>query len=198
MKLFTLALLALLAGAATGNDVLKGNSYGSPHAPLLIEVFSDFECPACKTFHDSEVPQLMKDYVLPGKAYLVYRYFPLAMHPHGREAAEWVCAAAQIGKYQQAADALFAHQQQWAVDGRVRQTVDSVLTAAEQQKVRDLLKTPAVQNEINHDMEEGAKVPITGTPTMLVTYRLKRYPVTGVGVLNYSLVKSLLDDLLKQ
>lgn len=198
MKLVTLALLALLAGAATGSDVIKGNSYGSPHAPLLIEVFSDFECPACKTFHDTEIPQLMKDYVLSGKAYLVYRYFPLAMHQHGREAAEWVCAAAQIGKYQQAADTLFAHQQQWAADGRVEQTVNGVLTPAEQQKVKGLLKSPAVQDEINRDMAEGAKVPITGTPELVVTYRLKRYPVSGVGVLNYSLVKSLLDDLLKQ
>lgn len=198
MKLITLALLALLAGAAPSGDAIKGNSYGSPSAPLLIEVFSDFECPACKSFHDSEVPQLMRDYVLPGKAYLVYRYFPLAMHPHGREAAEWVCAAAQIGKYQQAADALFAHQQQWAADGKVKQTVDTVLSAGEQQKVSGLLKSSAVQEEINHDMAEGGQVPITGTPTMLVTYRLKRYPVSGVGVLNYSLVKSLLDDLLKK
>ena len=198
MKLVTLALLALFAGAATSGDIIKGNAYGSPSAPLLIEVFSDFECPGCKTFHDTEVPQLMKDYVLPGKAYLVYRYFPLAMHPHGREAAEWVCAAAQIGKYQQAADTLFAHQQQWAADGRVEQTVDSVLTASEQQKVKSLLKTPAVQEEINRDMAEGVQVPITSTPGLLVTYRLKRYPVSGVGVLNYSLVKSLLDDLLKK
>src|SRR5579872_3250499 len=99
MRLGTLALLAILVSSAAGVDVIKGNAYGRPDAPLMIEVFSDFECPACKTFHDIEVPQLMRDYVQPGKAYLIYRYYPLAMHPHGREAAEFVCAAAQIGKY---------------------------------------------------------------------------------------------------
>jgi protein-disulfide isomerase len=198
MKLCTLALLALLTCGAAGSDIVKGNSYGSPSAPIMMEVFSDFECPACKTFHDTEVPQLMRDYVLTGKVYLIYRYFPLPMHAHGRAAAELVCAAAQIGKYQQAAEALFARQLQWSADGKVEQAVDNVLTASEQQKVRSLVKAPAVQGQINHDLDEGKAVPIQGTPTVLVTYRLKRYPVSGTGVLNYTLVKALLDDLLKK
>jgi len=33
---------------------------------------------------------------------------------------------------------------------------------------------------------------------VLVTYRLRRYPVTGAGVMNYTLMKALLDDLLKK
>ncbi len=82
MKLFTLALLAILTCGATGTDVIKGDSFGSPSAPIMMEVFSDFECPACKTFHDTEVPQLMRDYVSNGKVYLIYRYFPLPMHQH--------------------------------------------------------------------------------------------------------------------
>jgi protein-disulfide isomerase len=198
MKLATLVLLAMLTCGAAGNDIIKGNTYGAPNAPLMIEVFSDFECPACKSFHDNEVPQLMRDFVLPGKAYLIYRYFPLAMHPHGRPAAEFVCAAAQIGKYQEVAEALFARQQQWSGDGKVEQAVNNVLTASQQQKVRSLLKSPAVQDEINHDMEEGKSVPVQGTPSLLITYRLRRTPVNGVGVLNYTLVKALLDDLLKK
>ncbi len=198
MKLCTLVFLAMAVCGATGPDIIKGNSYGSPSAPLLMEIFSDFECPACKNFHDTEVPLLMRDYVTQGKVYLVYRYFPLSGHLHGRQAAEVVCAAAQIGKYQEAADALFARQQQWSVDGKVEETVNNVLTAAQQQRVKSLLKAPAVQDEINHDLAEGAAVPVQSTPGMLVTYRLKRYPVSGAGVLNYSLVKALLDDLLKK
>src|SRR5271157_2981707 len=185
MKLCTLALLAMLACGAAGTDIVKGNSYGTPSAPLLIEVFSDFECPACKNFHDNVAPQIMANYVLQGKAYLVYRYFPLPMHAHGRAAAELVCAAAQIGKYQEAADALFARQLQWSADGKVEQTVNNVLTAAQQQKVKSLLKAPAVRDEIDHDVDEGKAVPVQQTPTVLVTYRLKRYPLAGVSVLNY-------------
>ena len=198
MRLAILVLLALVPCGAAGNDILKGNTYGSPNAPVMLEVFSDFECPACKSFHDTEFQQLVRDFVQPGKAYLIYRYFPLPMHQHSRVAAEYVCAAAQIGKYQQAAEALFAHQAQWSADGKVAETVDDVLTASEQEKVRHLLKSPAVQNEIDHDVEEGRALPVQGTPTVLVTYRLRRYPLTGAGVLNYTLLKAFLDDLLKK
>lgn len=198
MKFCSLILLAMLTAGAAGTDIIKGNAYGTPSAPLLIEVFSDFECPACKNFHDNVVPKLMGDFVFPGKAYMVYRYFPLPMHAHGRQAAELVCAAAQMGKYQEVSDTLFAHQQQWSVDGKLEQTINNVLSAAEQQKLKGFLKAPAVQNEINHDVDEGKAVPVQGTPTVLVTYRLKRYPVSGMGVLNYGLVKALLDDLLKK
>jgi len=198
MKLCALALLAVMACGGAGGDVLKGNAFGNPGAPMMLEIFSDFECPACKAFHDTEVPPLMRDYVNPGKVYLIYRYFPLPMHPHGREAAEWVCAAAQLGKYQPAADMLFASQVAWSGTGKVEQALDNVLTFPEQQKVRSLVKSQAVQEEINHDVEEGKGVPVTGTPTVLVTYRLRRYPLSGAGVMNYTLVKALLDDLLKK
>ena len=193
-----LLLTASVASWSAGADIIKGNTFGDPKAPLLIEVFSDFQCPACKVFHDDVLPQIMRDYVIPGKAYLIYRYFPLDGHQYGRTAAEFVCAAAQIGKYQQAADALFAHQEKWSVDGKVEQTVNDVLTATEQQKVKSLVKSAPVQAEINHDLEEGRGVPVQSTPGLLVTYRLKRYPVPGAGGLNYVFLKSFLDDLLKK
>jgi protein-disulfide isomerase len=198
MKLVTVFLLAVVAGAGTGSDLIKGNAFGSPSAPIMMEVFSDFECPACKLFHDTDVPQIMRDYVNSGKVYLIYRYFPLPMHAHGRTAAELVCAAAQIGKYQQAAEKLFSTQAQWSVDGKVEQAVDTVLTAADQQKIKGLLKSPAVQEEINHDVDEGKGVPVQSTPTVLVTYRLRRYPLNGNGVMNYTLMKAFLDDLLRK
>ena len=198
MKLCAFALFAILASSAAGNDVIKGNSFGNPSAPLLMEIFSDFECPACKTFHDHEFPQLMRDFIANGKLYVVYRYYPLPMHQHGREAAEVVCAAAQFGKYSEVSEALFARQAQWSADGKVAEAADSVLTKSEQQKLRNLLKSSAVQSEIERDLAEGRSVPVQGTPTALVTYRLRRYPLSGSGVMNYALVKALLDDLLSK
>src|SRR5579863_3219102 len=101
MKLRAALLFVLAAWVSSGADNIKGNAFGNPAAPVMIEVFSDFQCPACKLLHDTELPRLMKEYVIPGKAYLIYRYFPLEMHPYGRKAAEVVAAAAQLGKYEQ-------------------------------------------------------------------------------------------------
>ena len=196
MKLYVMALAAALPCIAAAPDIMKGNTFGNPKAPLLIEVFSDFECPACKYLHDQEVPLIMKDFVDKGKAYMIYRYDPLQMHKYGRVAAEFVCAAAQTGKYLQAANALFAKQETWSRDGHVAETVDAVLTPDERQKVRAFLKSPPVQTEIAHDMEEAASLQVPGTPTLVITYNGRRYPLTGKGVMEYVWVKSFLDSLL--
>jgi protein-disulfide isomerase len=198
MKLRAAVMLILAASLSSGSDFIKGNAFGNPAAPIMVEVFSDFQCPGCKLFHDTEFPELMKEYVIPGKVYLIYRYFPLDGHPYGRKSAEVVAAAAQLGKYQQAADIAFAKQQEWSASGKIEETVDNVLTSAEQQKLKTLLQTPPVQQAIAHDIEEGRGVPVPGTPTLLITYRLKRYTMGGREVLKYQWVKAMLDDLLKK
>ena len=134
----------------------------------------------------------------PGKAYLIYRYFPLQGHAYGRLSAEYVCAAAQLGKYRQASDVLFARQSTWSLDGKVAETVDTVLSAPEQKKVKALLKDPAVQGQIAHDLAAGRAVPVQQTPTLVVTAKGRQYPISGEGVFNYTLLKLFLDDLLKK
>jgi len=199
MKLYAAATaLLLLACTAIANDFIKGNAFGNPRAPILMEVFSDFACPGCKSFHDTELTPLLQDFVNPGKVYLIYRYFPLEMHPYGRRAADFVCAAAHLGKYGPAGDLLFARQELWAQNGRVEQTLDDLFTAEQQQELHQLASSPACQEEITHDIDEGKAVPVTGTPFLLVTYRLHRYPIGGQEPLNYTLLKSFLNDLLKK
>jgi protein-disulfide isomerase len=129
---------------------------------------------------------------------MIYRYFPLPSHPHSRQAADLVAAAARIGKWEAVGNALFAKQQQWSQDGKVQEAADAVLTPAEQKKVNALLTDPGVKREIDRDLEMGRALPVQYTPTLLVTYRLRRYPLAGNGVLNYTLLKSFLDDLLKK
>jgi protein-disulfide isomerase len=197
MKLLIAALAILLPVLAAAPDTIHGNAFGDPKAPILIEVFSDFQCPGCKRFHDEDLPLIVKDYVAPGKAYLVYRYFPLAMHPYGRKAAELVCACAQLGKYEQAADILFARQSAWSQDGKLDETLAAVLTPAERQKVATLIGSPSVQKPIDSDMAEGAALGVKGTPTVLVTYKSRRYPLVGEGLFNYRWIKATLDDFLK-
>jgi protein-disulfide isomerase len=49
------------------------NSMGATDAPIVIEEFSDFQCPYCKTFHDGTEPQLRQYYIDTGKVRFVYR-----------------------------------------------------------------------------------------------------------------------------
>ena len=195
MKLFALALTALLPCLAASSDADSGKALGSPSAPVRIEIFSDFECPACKGLHEQILPLIFKDYVIPGKVYVVSREFPLQMHPYSREAAGYATAAARFGRYEQVADTLFKNQVAWAASGKVWDTVAAVLTPAEAKKVQLLAKDPSVLSEVQRDVDAGRAAGINQTPTMIVTRGTSRFPVAGA--VNYNLLRSMLDGLLK-
>ena len=45
---------------------VDGASVVSASAPVVITVYSDFQCPACKLFVTTELPSLLRDFVRPG------------------------------------------------------------------------------------------------------------------------------------
>src|ERR1044071_4234207 len=100
MRFAPFAIAALLAGAAVAQSYPeKGKILGSPTAPIRIDVYSDFACPACKNFHEQTLPMIVRDYVQPGRVYIVNREFPLAIeaHKHSRVAAQYAVAAGRLG-----------------------------------------------------------------------------------------------------
>ena len=92
--------------------------------------------------------------------------------------------------------ALFNNQAAWAVNGKVWETVASVLTPTEQRKVQELAKQPAIQAEVQREYDEGVAAGINATPTIIVTRGSKRYPIPSQD-LNYGFLKSLIDGMLK-
>jgi protein-disulfide isomerase len=195
MKLSAVALAALLPAVAAVPNIDPGKAVGNPSAPITIQVFSDYECPACKEFHDQTLPEIERDYVATGKVYLVYRDFPLPMHKYSRQAADYACAAAHLGLFQPVANALFRNQDSWGASGKVWECVASVLTLRQQKEVQALAQGPEVLGEIQRDLDAGYREQINGTPTLIVSRGAKKYPVSGS--LNYTLLKQLLDDLAK-
>src|ERR1700692_1918324 len=124
-------------GAVTSVDPHK--ACGSKNAPLVLEVFSDFQCPACKTLFTTTNRQLMDNYVSTGRVYLIHRDFPLPMHAHSKVAAQYSRAAAQIGKLESVEDVLFQNQEKWEQTGDVDGTIATVLSSSEMAKVRALV-----------------------------------------------------------
>jgi len=195
MRLPTLALLMFWPAMAAVNGVDPNRAEGNPSALVTIEVFSDFQCPACKDFHEHVLPQLRMDFVATGKVYLIYREFPLAMHPHSREAANYAVAAAHIGLYQPVADALFRDQVIWTANGKVWDTVAKMLTPSQQKKVKAAADDPSVLGEILRDMSAGHTATIQSTPTLLVSRDTRHFPLGGR--LNYDFLRGLIGALSK-
>src|SRR3954469_4259170 len=198
MKRFALALALLLPCFAGMPEIDKAKAMGSPTAPITMEVFASFDCPHCKDLHETTMPLIIRDYVVPGKVYLVNREFPLSgqYHPNAREAALYATAAGRIGKYQQVAEALFKTQAAWGPGGKVWESIASALTPAEQKKVQMLAKDPGVVAEVEREYQEGVAAGVNATPTVIVTQGAKGYPIPAQQ-LHYGFLKSLLDGMLK-
>jgi protein-disulfide isomerase len=180
-------------------EIDKAKAMGNPEAPIVMEVFASFDCPHCRDLHDNTLPLVIRDFVVTGKVYLVNREFPLSgqYHPHAREAALYATAAGRIGKYQPVAEALFKNQAAWATTpGKVWETVATVLTAAEQNKVQLLAKEPGVVAEVQREYDEGVAAGVNATPTVIVTQGAKRYPINAQQ-LHYGFLKSLFDGMTK-
>jgi protein-disulfide isomerase len=169
-------------------------SRGTPGAPILLDLYSDYQCPACKTLYERTLVPMMTDYVDKGKVYLIHHEFPLAMHAHALEAARYACAANRVGKYEQAGDVLFRTQESWALSGKVDETVCSILTPAEAKKVRALANDPAVIAEVEQDIQAGRNANVSSTPTLIITHRSRQYRIPGGA--SYEVLRRFLDQLL--
>jgi protein-disulfide isomerase len=177
-------------------DIDPDKAVGSRNAPVVMEVFTDFQCPACKQLYTTTLQRVTDNYADSGKIYIVHRDFPLPMHAYSRVAASYARAACHIGKCEAVESALFQNQEKWEVSGDVKGTVAGVLTPAEMKKVQALVDSGSLEPLIDHDKQIGQAIPITQTPTsVLHTKDGQTYPV--VGFVSYDVLKTLLDQLVK-
>jgi protein-disulfide isomerase len=138
----------------------------------------------------------MENYVSTGKVYLIHRDFPLPMHAHSRVAARYARAAAQIGKVEPVEQALFQNQEKWEQTGDVDGTVASVLSPAEMNKVRALVKGGTLEPLIDRDYALGQVYRVSQTPTTVFHSKGQTYPYSGV--MTYEILKQFLNQLLGQ
>jgi len=186
----------VFAGGAGQSDTDSHKAFGSKSAPITMETFSDFECPACRQFYLNNYRLVMENYVTTGKVYLIERDFPLPVHAYSTVAARYARAAAQIGKFEAVQDVLFQNQGSWEQSGDVDGTVAKALTPAEMNKVRVLAKSPAIDAAIEKDKALGHQYAVNQTPTTYIHFKGQTYPV--VGVVSYDVLHQFLDQLLAQ
>lgn len=175
------------------SDIDPHKAFGSKSAPIVMEVFSDYQCPACRTFFETTNRQLMDDYVSTGKVYLVHRDFPLPMHAYSRVAAQYARAAAEIGKVEPVEKGLFDNQDKWEQTGDVDGTVASALNPAEMTKVRALVKGGTLEPLIQKDVQLGQLYRLSQTPTTVFHAKGQTFPYAGV--MSWDGLRQFLDSL---
>lgn len=171
---------------------------GKPSSPIKIEVFSDFQCPACRAFYLGTMRRVLSEYGDTGKVCVVYHEFPLNIHQHSVPAARYGHAAMQLGirQWSQVADALFQEQPEWAASGKIEPVVAGALSKEDMAKVQKLVNDPATDAAVKRDIELGEKREVHSTPTFFITAKGKTERVASV--VQYPIMKRYLDHLLEQ
>ena len=195
IRSFALVVLVLVLGVAgsPAAQTKTTRAVGPVTAAVRIDLFSDFQCPACKALHEQTIKRVKEEFAQAGKIRLVHHDFPLPQHKYARPAAILAAAADRLGKYDAVADALFHQQESWGQSGNVDAVVDSVLTPEERKKIREIAKDPAILASIERDIQLGERMKVGSTPTMIVTHDGKPNPV--VGVVSYPVFSKYLNTI---
>jgi protein-disulfide isomerase len=168
---------------------------GSPSAPVLCEIYTDYECPACAKLYADVVPQLRADYVLPGKVRLLHRDYPLTQHQYARLAARYANAAGLAGQYDVAVEQLFRTQSSWALTGDIESQLSQVIPPSAMAKVRNLVHSdPHLDDSVEADIAQGRADQLARTPTIVLVFHGMRQPLP---FFEYGQLKATLDTLLK-
>jgi protein-disulfide isomerase len=168
-------------------DIPAANSpfKGPAKAPVVMTLFSDFQCPFC-----GQVPplidQVLKTY--PKEVKFVYKEFPLTtIHQNALPAAHAALAASRQGKFWEMHDKLFANQRALQPDNLKQYAKDIGLDVA---KFEHDMAAPDVQKEIEEDTKLAQQSQVSGTPTLFVNGR-------RVTNRTFEGLKQMVDDALK-
>ncbi|MEW6047664.1 MAG: thioredoxin domain-containing protein, partial [Bacillota bacterium] len=145
---------------------------GSPSAPVLIEVYSDFQCPHCATAAEQVVRPLMEGEVKEGKVRLGFRNYAF-LGVESKWAAEAAACAAVQGRFWEYHDLLFASQRggdtgSFTMSRLVRMADELGLDA---KAFGECLSERRMRPVIEASFEEGRQRGIKGTPTFFVNGR---------------------------
>jgi protein-disulfide isomerase len=165
-------------------DIGNSPTKGPADAPITMVEFSDFQCPYCGRGRQT-MEDLVKAY--PGKIRVVFKNFPLPMHPEAMPAAKAAMAANRQGKFWEMHDAFFDNQQKLGQDFYLAKAKEIGLNV---DKFQADMKDPEIDKAIKADQEVGTKNGVQGTPGFF----LNGVPVLGAFPLDH--FKKVVDRLL--
>lgn len=136
---------------------------GNKEAAVKIELFSDFQCPACKTSEPlvKEVLQTFSD-----KISLSYKHYPLVViHTQAFRAALAAECANDQGKFWEYHDVLYDKQPEFSKEQLISYAKNLGLN---EQDFSNCLLSEAKAEVVRQDMKEGDLRKVDSTPTFYI------------------------------
>ena len=172
---------------------LTGPSRGPADAPVTLVEFSDLQCPHCKEAQPT-IDKLISE---EKNVRLVFQNFPLPSHDWAAKAADYADCIAQTNN-----DAF------WKFMQSVYDNQTSITAANADEKLNGLADAagmksadvaacaakPETASRVEHSVELGKSLEVTGTPTLFINGR----KVGNVGGVPYEVIKNLVEYGTKQ
>lgn len=169
-------------------------SLGDLNAPVKIDAYEDFQCPACQKYTQEVESLIITNLVATGKVYYVFHNYPFidgAGAGNGGESDQSanasMCASEQ-GKFWEMHGTIFAN---WDGEGQGAYADNRLIAFAEKAGLEmtafsACFKANKYKAEIQADFDGGLKIGVQGTPSIFVNGA----PVTPGYIPSY-------DDVLK-
>lgn len=183
--------------AKAGQDVLNGQLLGIPvgkyitlpevnendatigakDAKVKVVMFSDFQCPYCKTFYPAFRAVINK---YQDKAEFIFKELPLDSHPQSADAALAASCAQDQGKFWEYADKLYASQAEWSNAKDITFFKGYAKTLGlKTDDFNKCLDGKEHQDRIDASKAEADSFGVSGTPTIFVNDQLEAGAITA-------------------
>ena len=148
-------------------------SFGTPGAPVVMVVFTDFQCPNCR--EEAKVLRQNVAKSFSDKVRVYFKNYPLEqIHPWAKPAA---LAGRCVFRQQPTAfwdfhDWIFEHQPEITADNLKTKVIGwAGEKNLDQTKLGQCIDSKATENDVNREIAEGRLLEVNGTPTLFINGR---------------------------
>jgi protein-disulfide isomerase len=146
----------------------QGPALGRPDAPVTLVEFADLQCPFCRDWSRSSFPEIVRDYVRPGKVRMVFRGLTF-IGPDSEQALRFAYAAGLQGKLWYAVDLLYANQggenSGWVTDEFLAD-VAAAIPSFDLQQARAMETASQVDALIRTASDSATALDVRATPSL--------------------------------
>ncbi len=180
---------SITAPAPSKKDIF---TTGNPKAKVVITEYGDFQCPACKSYHETVTTPLLNE--MGDKVYFVYRYFPLVnIHQNARISAQAGYAAYKQNKFWEMYATLYENQNDWAEGPDAKSVFVNYAQKIGLDTTKFLkdMESNEAKKFVDDSLADANSLGLQSTPSFFING--KKMP----SVNNYQEFKNLVEDALK-
>lgn len=159
---------------------------GPKDAKVKVILFSDFQCPYCKTFYEQSFKKAITDYK--DRALFVFKHLPLSIHDKAESSAMASECALEQGKFWEMSDKLYGAQSDWSKAKEANFAPYASAVGLNLPKFNECVSQKKYQDKIDADSKVAQDFGISGTPAFFVNDQFFG------GVVSYEKMKKTLDE----